>query len=342
MAQTSKVLLTGITGFLGAHTAIQLLEKGYEVTGTLRDQSRAASIKKTIAEYTDNTEQLHFAEADLTDDKVWHELMKNIDYVQHIASPFPRTLPKNEDELIVPAKQGTLNVLAAAAANGVKKVILTSSAGAIIYGKEKQHRSGTYTEKDWTDVTNKQDSTPYYRSKTIAEATAWDFIKKDNSGLQLTSICPVAILGPVLEKDFGTSANIVIKAMDGSMPALPNVGFDIVDVRSVAALQIQAMESDKAAGERFIGSAGYLSFKEIAGILSAKYPDRKIPKTVLPDFVVRLYAKIDKTLQPVLVDLGIKRKADNTKAKTVLHWEPLSAEEAVLSCAESLIRLNIV
>ncbi|MCO6492555.1 MAG: NAD-dependent epimerase/dehydratase family protein [Phaeodactylibacter sp.] len=215
MPQNSKALLTGVTGFLGSHTAIQLLNKSYQVVGTLRDMARAEEIRQVIAQHTSNIDKLSFAEADLTDAAVWPDLTKGVDYVLHIASPFPRELPKSEDDLIVPARQGALNVLSAAAKNGVKRVVLTSSTGAILYGKDRANRSGTYDETDWTDVTNRADTTPYFRSKTMAERAAWDFIEKDGSGLELVAICPGAILGPVLEKDFGLTRDkkgIVVRA----------------------------------------------------------------------------------------------------------------------------------
>lgn len=342
MPQSAKVLLTGVTGFLGSHTAIQLLNKSYEVVGTLRNMARADEIKQVIAQHTSNIEKLSFAEADLTDEAAWPDLMKGISYVMHIASPFPRELPKREENLIIPAKQGTLNILNAAAENGVKRVVLTSSTGAIIYGKEKSNRTGAYTEADWTDITRKKDTTPYFRSKTIAERAAWDFIKNDDSGLELATVCPGAILGPVLEKDFGTSANIVIKTMDGSSPAIPNIGFDMVDVRSVADLHIRAMEMPEAAGERFVGSSGFLSFKEVADILRERYPDKSIPKFSLPNFAVRLFANFEKSLQPILIDLGVERRLDHSKARELLDWQPISTKEAVLACAESLVKLGIV
>ena len=342
MNPAPTVLLTGVTGFLGSHTTIQLLEKGYHVIGTLRSKSRAEAIRAVIARHTGYVDHLQFAEADLEDETVWNDLMKGIDFVQHIASPFPRVLPKNDQELIRPAKEGTLRILRAAAANGVKRVVLTSSSGAILYGKDKAGRTGTYNEHTWTDVSNLRDSTPYFRSKTIAEQAAWDFIRQDRSGLELATVCPGAILGPVLEQDFGTSANIVIKTMDGSSPAIPKIGFDMVDVRSVADLLIRAMEKPAAANERFVGSSGYLTFKEVADILREAYPERKIPKLSLPDFMVRFYSNIDPSLKPILVDLGAERKVDNSKARNLLGWNPISTKEAVLTCAKSLIEQKIL
>ncbi|MBR10505.1 MAG: nucleoside-diphosphate sugar epimerase [Rickettsiales bacterium] len=336
-----KVLLTGVTGFLGSHTTIQLLEKGYHVTGTLRNMSRADSMREVIAKHTSKVENLAFAEADLEDESIWLTLCKDKDFVMHIASPFPRKLPKNDDELIRPAKAGVLNVLNASSKLGVKRVVITSSTGAVVYGNSKG-KHNEFTESDWTDVSNKKDTTPYFRSKTIAEKAAWDFIEQDNSGLELVTVCPGAILGPVLEQDFGTSANIVIKALDGSSPALPNIGFDMVDVRSVADLHVRAMENALAANQRYIGSSGFSKFSEVADVLRKAYPTKKVPKVTLPDFMVRLFSNFDKTLKPILIDLSAERRVNHSKAVNELGWKPLSNEEAILSCARSVISHGIV
>ncbi|MBT2622668.1 aldehyde reductase [Chryseobacterium sp. ISL-6] len=337
-----RVLLTGVSGFLGLHTAIQLLEKGYTVIGTLRNLERAGAIKAIIEKHTSNAQNISFVEADLKSTDVWFQLTENIDFIQHIASPFPRVLPKKEEELIEPAKSGTLNILKAASANGVKRVVITSSLASVMYGKTKNELASTLNENNWTDENNKKDTTPYIRSKTIAEKSAWKFIQKDRSGLELTTVLPGAILGPVLEDDFGTSANIVIKLMDGSTPALPKIGFDIVDVRSVADLLIRAMELPQAKNQRYIASSGYLTFKDIAAILKLHNPDRKIPSKELPDIFVKLLSNFDTALKPILIDLRIKRKIDTSKAINELQWKPLSLEEAVLSCAKSISELGII
>jgi dihydroflavonol-4-reductase len=337
-----RVLLTGITGFLGSHTTIQLLEKGYTVIGTLRDPERAEAIRKVIGQHTVHLDRLSIREADLKEREVWFQLTREVDYVQHIASPFPRTLPKNEQEIVDAARKGSLNILEAAASNGVKRVVMTSSVGAVVYGKDKEQLSQVFDESDWTDAGNRTDTTPYFRSKTLAERAAWEFIEKDRSGLELTTILPGAILGPVLEKDFGTSANLIIKMLDRSAPALPRLGFDIIDVRSVAELLIRAMESPKAAGERYIASSGYLSFKDMAEILKVQFPDRKIPTMQLPNFAVRLFSNFDTTLKPILLDLGVQRKVNRGKAVKELQWQPIPAKEAVTSCAKSVLELGIV
>ena len=342
MTMKGKVLLTGISGFLGSHTALHLLEKGYEVTGTLRSTKRAESIRTLLARHTEHVDNLRFAQAELTDKQVWLDLTRGMDYVQHIASPNPRELPKHEDELIMPAKNGVLNVLQAAAANGVKRVVLTSSASAVTYGRPKGRESGLYDESMWTDVTNLADTTPYFRSKTIAEKAAWDFMAADTSGLELATVLPSLILGPVLEEDYGNSANAVLKLLDGSMPAVPALGFDVVDVRSVADLLRRAMEQPAAAGQRFLGTGTFLTMAQLAALLRTRFPGRKIPRRQLPNVLTRLLGWFDPAIRPVLIDLGQRRKGDNQKAKQLLHWQPLDAQEAVISCAESLLALGLV
>lgn len=337
----TRILLTGVTGFLGSHTTIQLLNKGYKVVGTLRSKDRINSIREVIGKQTRNINNLTFVEADLNDSDIWPELTKNIDYVQHIASPFPRTMPKFENELIIPAKKGTLNILKAVKTNNVKRVVMVSSLGTIAYGKTKRELETTFNEKDWTDVSNYKDTTPYYRSKTIAEKVAWDFIKKEESGLELTTICPAVILGPVIDHDFGTSANIIISLLNGSVPALPKIEFDVVDVRSVADLLIKAMEMPQAANNRYIASSGHFNYKEIAQILKQEYPDRKIPSVVLPDFATKIFSVFQPLLKPVLLE-NVKRKIDIGKATKELKWQPLSSKEAILSCAKSVLENKIV
>ncbi|MBC9909016.1 SDR family oxidoreductase [Chitinophaga varians] len=339
---SQRVLLTGVTGFLGSHTTIRLLEKGYEVIGTLRDMDRAAAIGEVIARHTAYAHRLTFAQADLQDKEKWFDLTKGVDFVQHVASPFPREVPKHEDDIIIPAREGVLNIMKAAAANKVKRFVLTSSSSAVGYGKTPQQQAKVMNESDWTNVDYARDLTPYFKSKAVAEKAAWDFIKDDRSGMELVTVLPGAILGPVLEQDFGTSANIVIKILDGSVPALPKVGFEIVDVRSAADALIRAMEIPEAAQNRYLASAGFLMMKDIAQILRKAYPGRKLPSRELPNFLVRLLAKFDATLGPILLDLGIKRQVDASKARRDLQWQPVSTQEAVLSCAKSIFETGIV
>lgn len=339
--ENKKVLLTGVTGFLGSHTTIQLLNKGYHVKGTLRNKERAESIKKIIAKHTTSSDNLTFYEIDLSDsEKKWTDAMKEIDFVVHIASPFPTTLPKNEDDIIVPAKNGTLNVLKSATKAKVKRVVLTSSSGAVVYGERKK---GTFSEKDWTNIKNLNDTTPYFRSKTIAEKSAWDFIRATPNAPELVTILPGAMLGPILDKnDYGTSANLVKKIMDGSMPAMPKIGFEMADVRAVADAHIKALENPNASGNRYLCTNGYLEFKDIADILREEFPKNKIPSKTLPNFMVKLFSIFDKETKPILNDLGAKRTIDNSKIIKELNWNPISLQESVKDTAHSLKNLKIV
>lgn len=338
MSESSTVLVTGITGFIGSHVAALALERGYTVVGSMRNLDRTDSIRAAIGRRVP-TERLRFVAADLTDAAAWQAAMPGIDYVLHVASPFPATLPKNDAEIVEPARQGVLNVLQAASDHGVRRVVLTSSTGAAMYGRR---RRAIFTETDWTAVANREDTTPYFRSKTLAERAAWDFVAEHPDGPELTTVLPGAVLGPLLDADAGTSVAIVQKLMDGSVPALPNIGFSMVDVRSIAELHLLAMEHAGAAGERFLGAGEYCTFKEVADVLRQAYPDRKFPSFVLPNFAVRLFFYIDPTLGPILVDLGAERRADATKARTRLGWEPMPMDQSIRDCAASLLALNLV
>ncbi len=339
--QGKNILLTGVTGFLGSHTTIELLNRGYQVRGTLRDQNKQHHIKEVIGKHSNKTENLSFYQIDLLDSyKDWKKAMESIDAIIHIASPFPTSLPKNEDDLIIPAKKGTLNILKAATELEIPKVIMTSSSGAVVYGNKK---NATFSEKDWTNVQNKNDTTPYFRSKTIAEKEAWNFVKKTPGAPELVTILPGAILGPIIDKnDFGTSANLVKKMMDGSMPAMPKIGFETVDVRSVADAHIKALENPKANGNRYLCANGYLAFKDIADILRKEYPNKKIPSKELPNFLVKLFSVFDKDTKPILNDLNSRRLLDTSNILKELDWKPISLEQSVKDTAQSLLNLNFV
>src|SRR5690606_7357885 len=218
---------------------------------------------------------------------------------------FPRELPKHDDELVGPAKTGTIHILKAATKLGVKRVVLVSSLAAVTYGKPKERLKEIFDESNWTDEDYKADMTPYFRSKTIAEKAAWDYVSITGNSLELVTILPGAILGPVLEDDYGTSANIIIKMLDGKMPALPKIGFDVIDVRSVAELLIKAIVDPKAAGNRYIASSGYITMQEIAFILKKEHPDRNIRTAQLPNFLARFFSNFEPTLKPILLDLGV-------------------------------------
>lgn len=330
--QDTTVLVTGIGGFLARHVAQQLLQKGYVVRGTLRSLARGAEVEQSLRAAGADTGALHLLEADLLRDEGWAAAAAGCDAVIHTASPFPSALPKSEEELIRPAKEGTLRVLRAAYAAGVRRVVLTSSIAATNYGPGK----APFTEEDWTDVEG-ECATPYYKSKTLAERAAWDFARE--TGLELAVINPGMILGPLLGGAPGTSVDVVRKLFDGEFAALPRFGIALVDVRDVADAHLRAMTSPAAAGQRFIAGGRFLWLKEVAEILRERFPERaaRIPKRVAPDWLVRILARFDPTVRLITGELSRDRSVSADKAKRVLGWTPRPAEETLAATVTSLI-----
>ena len=334
----SKVLVTGASGFIALHCIDQLLKAGHEVRGTLRTMSRAGEVCKALGVSEDAVE---FAYADLTKDEGWEAAMAGCDYVLHVASPFPPAEPKHEDELIIPARDGALRALRAAKAAGVKRVVLTSSMAAIAYG-ERRPNSYVYSEQDWTD-SHVPGVDAYTKSKTIAERAAWDYVEQNN-GPELAVINPGGVLGPLLGPDYSASGDLVKLLMDRTMPAIPRIGFALVDVRDVAAAHIAAMTIPEASGQRFLCCLDHVWLQEVAKILDAKYGAEgwKIPTGALPGFVVRIGAMFDKTLKRIKPMLGREVHVDNSHIRKVLDWNPRSIEDMVLAMAESMIALGVV
>jgi len=336
MNKNKTVVVTGVTGFLGSHTSIQLLKQGFNVRGTLRSLKRSTDIEKVILGQVGETQAtLSFYECDLSKDEGWHNVMQGADYVIHSASPFLAYLPKDENDIIKPAVEGTLRVLKAAYEQKIQRVVLTSSIASIIYGHENKQQ----TEECWTDPTDKR-ITPYYKSKTLAEKAAWDYA--DKTGLSLSAINPGIILGPVLEDDYGTSAEVIIKLLDKSLPAIPQIGFTISDVRDVANAHILAMISPEAGGERYIAASKFMWMSEISAVLKKQFPTHKIPKRVLPNWVVKILSYFDPALKTVVKDLGLKHHLSNKKARTQLNWHQRNEEETISDTVQSLIKQGVI
>ena len=344
----SNVLVTGGSGFIGSHCILKLLAAGHDVRTTVRNLKREADVRGMLKQGgADPGSRLSFTVADLENDSGWREAVSGCEYVLHVASPFPPNVPKNEDELIVPAREGTLRVLRVARDAGVKRVVLTSSFAAIGYGHEPQ--TEPFTERDWTDV-NGKGVTAYVKSKTLAERAAWDFIEreganKDGGRLGLSVVNPVGVFGPALGPDYSTSILIVQRLLDGAVPGLPKLYFGAVDVRDVADLHLRAMTHPAANGERFLAVAGdFLSTLEIAKILKANLGEaaRRVPTMQLPNFVIRLAALRDPEVKQIVPELGNRKNATAEKAKSVLGWSPRSREESIIATAESLMRLGLL
>lgn len=338
---TDRVLVTGASGFIAGHCLLQLLEAGWTVRGTVRDLKRTPALNAMLDRHGADTGRMQFVAADLSSDAGWREAMAGITHVLHVASPLPGRMPKDPDELIRPAREGTLRVLRAAADAGVRRVVLTASTASVMYGHGP--RSAPFTEVDWSDP-DSADNSAYTRSKTLAERAAWDFIASDPSGLELATVNPGLVLGPVLEQDYGTSAEAVLKFLNGELPGTPRMGFPTVDVRDVARLHLLALTHPDATGERFLATTEFLWMADIARILREAFPAyaRRMPERALPDWLMRLVGLFDPVMRGVMFELGQERPCDASKARERLGWAPRSAADAVRAAGASLIELGLV
>ena len=339
----TKVLVTGGTGFVGVHCILQLLQQGYQVRTTLRTMSRQNEVKEMLREGgIQSFDSLEFIEADLSKDANWEIAAAGCDYVLHVASPLSLATPKHENELIVPAVEGTLRVLKASRDAGVKRVVVTSSFAAVGYS----HTDPTQliTEKSWTNPNDKTIST-YVKSKTLAEKAAWNFMETEGGNLELAVVNPVAIFGPSLGTDMSGTFEILRPLIEGKTKRLPRLHFGIVDVRDVADLHLKAMLNPKGKGERFLAvSGGVMSFKAIALLLKNELGDKgtRISTRTVPDWVLRIAALFNPTAKSIVPMLGRLRNASNAKAKTLLGWEPRTNEEAIMATAESLFKFGLI
>lgn len=337
------VLVTGGSGFVGAHCILQLLEAGYRVRTTVRSLGREADVRAMLnVGGAQPGEALSFAAADLTSDAGWLEAVAGCDFVLHVASPFPPGTPKHEDELIIPARDGALRVLRAARDAGVKRVVLTSSFAAIGYGRQPTERP--FSEEDWTDPSN-ENLSAYVKSKTLAERAAWEFVERSGGALELAVVNPVGIFGPVLGPDYSSSIQLIKRLLDGAMPGIPRLSFNVVDVRDVADLHLRAMIHPAARGERFLAVAGdSIIFPHLAQVLRTHMGKdaERVPTRVLSNWMVRLTSLGNPSLAPIVSELGKVRKATNEKARRVLGWVPRSNEDAILATAASLVQLGLL
>ncbi|QPC92339.1 aldehyde reductase [Mesorhizobium sp. INR15] len=337
------VLVTGGSGFLGAHCILELLNAGYRVRTTVRSSKREADVVAMLrAGGVEPGDRLTFAIADLMADTGWPVAVAGCDYVLHVASPFPPGVPKHEDDLIVPAREGALRVLKAARDAGVKRVVLTSSFAAIGYGKMPPG-GRPFTEEDWTDPTAKVSA--YVKSKTLAERAAWDFIARQGGALELAVVNPVGVFGPVFGADHSTSTEFIQRMLNGAMPGLPRLSFGVVDARDVANLHMLAMTNPAAKGERFLAVAGdFMIVREMAGTLKARLGTAaaRVSTRALPDWLVRVVGLFNPEAAQLVPELGKVKNATNAKAVRLLGWAPRSREDALIATGESLIRLGLL
>ena len=340
MQSKGLVLVTGGSGYIAGYCILQLLNEGWRVRTTVRDLKREVDVRRTLA--ANDQERLTFRSTDLMADAGWAAAADKADYVLHVASPLPARDPRSDDELVRPAREGTLRVLRAARDAGVKRVVVTSSTAAVSYGHGGRTRPDT--EEQWSDPTNIGDTSPYVRSKIHAERAAWNFIQTEGGALQMATVNPSGVLGPVLGSDFSTSIEIVKKLLDGSFPGCPRMGWPLVDVRDVADLHIRAMTHPDASGQRFLAAGEFLWFRDLASILKARLPEAaaRVPTFVLPDWAVRLAAMFDPTTRSVLFELGKPRPVSTEKAQRLLGWCARPSADMVAECAQSLFDHGIL
>ncbi len=337
----TKVLVTGANGFIGLHTVLHFLTRGYNLCATVRAQEQGEMVRQTLAKHTD-TKNLEFIAADLTKDEGWDQAVAGCDFVLHLASPFPTEAPKDENELILPAREGTLRVLRAAQIAGVKRVVLVSSVAAITGGHERENR--TFDESDWTD-TRKTDYA-YAKSKTLAEQAAWDFIKgpENRSGLELVPVNPSNVFGPVLDNRHHTSTEWFLTLLRREIPGLTRTQVNLVDVRDLVEMIEKAMVTPEAASKRFIANGASIPLQEFARILDRNFASRgyRVPTRVLPDWLVRFFAIFIPKTKPVVDTLGWSYSLSTRQAQSILGWQPRPYEGTVLAMAGSLIEQGMV
>lgn len=339
---TPLVLLTGANGFLGAHTALALLQAGYGVRAAVRDVNKAAS---RFAGFVPEAQRprLSFVPLDLTRDYGWHEAAQGCAYVVHSASPVPFGPVANAAEVIEPACAGTLRALRAARTAGVQRIVVTSSTAAVLWGHPRDG-SKIFDEQDWSVLTPAVAA--YERSKTLAEQAAWRYMAElpKNERFELVTILPGAILGPLLDGAFSVSGQIVRALLARELPGIPDLGFALADVRDVAAMHVAAMTAPAAANQRFIVAGEHTPLADIARILARELTPRgfRIPRRPLPSLLIKAMAFWDATAALVAAELGKRQDVSSERARQLLGWTPRSTEEMTLAMAESMLEHGVV
>ena len=334
-------MVTGGSGYIAGWLIVQLLEQGYRVRTTVRSRSREAAVRNAVRAQTKPVDTLSFSLADLLDDAGWSAAVSGCNYVVHVASPMGQGEPKAD--LLRPAREGTIRVLKAAREAGVQRVVLTSSTVAAKPSSTHGEILPATTESTWTDPEEKGLSA-YARSKTLAERAAWEFAGQTTGTMELTTILPGMVLGPVMMGTVSGSVELISRMLTGKFPALPRIGFSLVDVRDLAALHLLAMRAPAAAGQRFLGVGDFLWIADIAKLLRDHFGRQasKVPTRRLPDFILRLAALFQYEARFMAPMLGQRTQFNVSKAATLLGWHPRPASEVVLGCASDLIRQHLV
>ena len=332
----TKVLVTGASGFIAMHVILHLLKHGYQVRGTVRWEIQEVHVRETLRKYGD-VSTLEFAIADLLNDDGWDKAVQGCDYVIHIAAPFPLKDPKDENEIIVPARDGTLRVLHAAHAHGVKRVIYLSSIAAMYGGHTTEER--TFDENDWSNIT--QTNNVYIKSKTIAERSAWEFINSPENvnKMELVSLNPPFVFGPVLGGHYFTSSEWIGVLLRREYPGVARFHIDFTDVRDLAELFLKALTNPEASGKRFSCAGSITYLPEVAQILKRHFAPkgRRINTQNLPVVLIRLLALFDQRVKSISMYLNWEYKISTKQTHDVFGWSPRPKEETIIAMAESMI-----
>jgi len=341
---TKTMLLTGVTGYIARHIALQALDAGYQVRGSLRDPARGAEVLDALRPHLQDPEDLDarltFVALDLSQDDGWAAAMDGIDVLVHTASPFPISQPDNADDLIRPAVDGTLRAIQAAHAAGISRVVLTSSTVAIS-GSALPPGDTSYDETNWTDPDD-PDVSAYGRSKTLAEQAAWDFVTHTAPELQLTVINPGFVLGAPIGGSYGSSVSVIQRILRGKDPMVPDIGFGSVDVRDVAELHLTVIDRPDTLGQRIMAVDRFMSFQEMARAIKAAHPKRRIATRIAPRFLIRFLALFDKEIRSILPSLGRVDKMDNSRALATLGRGMRQAPKSAVATADYLIAQDLV
>ena len=330
-----KVLLTGISGYIGNHCAVELLKNGYSVKGSVRSLSKKEQVVNSIKKEVDPKDNLEFCELNLLSDDGWDEAVKGCDFVMHVASPFINIEPKDENEYIRPAVDGTMRALKAAKSAGIKRVVLTSSMVSMLGNADKSIKVDS---QSWTNVKGKNVSA-YAKSKTLAEQAAWDFIntQSDASKMELVVVNPGPVFGPSLSGDLsGASMSMFTQMVQGKMYMLPQASINMSDVRDIAKIHVLALENANANGKRFIVTTEEpYAFQEVAKILKSNGYD-KVSTKLAPNFLLKIMSYLDREAKSMRSFVGKTYNGNVSLTMKTFDWKPVPIEKTVLDTAKSI------